>query len=98
MKNFSALSNLPFYRYKIVGHSMLPTLKPGQIVWVFTWAYILSNPKPNDIVVLKINDKEFIKRIYKVNRLEVEVTGDNKGDSLKLGQIPKKDILGKVLI
>lgn len=79
---------------------MLPTLKPGQDVLVFNWAYIFSKPKLKDIVVVKINGRDMVKRIQKCDDRQVFVTGDNEKestDSRSFGPIDKSNILGKVI-
>ena len=76
---------------------MLPTLKMGQDVLVWCW---FSNPKVGDIVVVKKNGKEMIKRIQKVHDREYFVKGDNKlesTDSRNFGLIDKTQIIGKVI-
>lgn len=79
---------------------MLPTLKEGQDVLVFNWAYLLKKPKVGEIVVIKVNGKELVKRIQSLNDRSINVVGDNSKDSLdsrKLGSIIRKDIIGKVV-
>ena len=79
---------------------MLPTLKEGQDILVFNWAYFFNKPKVGDIVVVKVNGKEMIKRIQKYDGRHIFVTGDNKNDSLdsrKFGAIKKEQIIGKVI-
>lgn len=79
---------------------MLPTLKMGQDVLVFNWAYFFSNPKIGHIVVVKVDGKEMVKRIQTINGRTYFVQGDNPKDSLdsrKLGPIKKSDVLGKVI-
>jgi len=79
---------------------MLPTLKPGQDVLVFTWAYIFSKPKKGDMVVVKHRDKEMVKRIQKCDDRQVFVQGDNdreSTDSRKFGPIDKSEIIGRVV-
>ncbi len=79
---------------------MQPTLKPGQDVLVFNWAYIFSKPQKGDMVVFKFNGREMIKRIQKYDGRRVFVTGDNKTestDSRKFGMIDRSDIIGKVI-
>lgn len=79
---------------------MLPTLKPGQDVLVFCWAYLWSQPKVGDIVVIKHGNREMVKRIQKIRDREVIVTGDNKDkstDSRNFGPINKDQIMGKVV-
>ena len=92
---------IPFSRYKIVGHSMEPTVKDGQVVWVNRWAYLLSQPQVKDIVLFKLGDKFFVKRIIQVKKAEYLLSGDNRQDSLdsrQFGFVQQKDIVGKVRI
>lgn len=77
---------------------MLPVLKPGQIVLVWCWFF---KPKVGDIVVIKHNNKEIIKRIQKINVREYFIEGDNKQsstDSRSFGPIDKSKIIGKVIL
>lgn len=80
---------------------MLPTLKPGQDVLCFNWAYIFSKPKKGDIVVIKKNDTEIVKRIGQIiSDRNIFVQGDNKQastDSSSFGAIDKSEIIGKVI-
>lgn len=90
----------PIQRFTVLGNSMLPTLKSSQDVLVFNWAYIFSRPKKGDIVVIKINGREMLKRIQKVHDRELFVEGDNKTestDSRKFGAVDKSEIIGKVI-
>lgn len=78
---------------------MLPTLKEGQEVLSFNW-WRLVGVKVGDMVVVKVNGKELVKRVQKVLDREVIVYGDNKKDSLdsrKFGAIKKEQIMGKVI-
>lgn len=79
---------------------MLSTLKEGQDVLVFNWAYLFIQPKVGDMVVVKVGRKEVLKRIQKISDREYFVTGDNEKDSLdsrKFGPIDKSEIIGKVI-
>lgn len=79
---------------------MLPTLKPGQEVLCFNWAYFFSKPKKGDIVVLEYNGKKIIKRIQKVLDHEYFVQGDNgkkSTDSRNFGPLGKSKIIGKII-
>lgn len=79
---------------------MLPTLKPGQDVLVFIWAYLWNKPKVGDIVVIKLNGKEIIKRIQLLDDHRIFAMGDNEmmsTDSRKFGPINKSQIIGKVI-
>lgn len=81
---------------RVTGKSMLPTLKPGQLVMVWGWFY---KPKVNDIVVFKHDGMEKIKRIAKIKDNQVWLIGDNLSsstDSRQFGALPIKSIVGKV--
>lgn len=79
---------------------MLPTLKPSQDVLVFNWAYIFSKPKKGDIVVIRVDGREIIKRVQMCHGRGIFVTGDNKRystDSRKFGLIDRLGIIGRVI-
>ncbi len=88
---------------------MLPALKPGQDILVFTWAYVFFKPKLGDIVVIKVNGRDMVKRIQKIDNHQIFVQGDNKQvcrccgkkestDSRIFGPIAKPEIIGKVIL
>ncbi len=90
----------PLQRFTVFGDSMLPTLRPEQDVLCFNWAYIFSKPKTGDIVVIKVNGKEMVKRIQTSVDRHIFVIGDNKRestDSRKFGPISVDKIIGKVI-
>lgn len=79
---------------------MLPTLQPGQFVFVSPLPYFFSDPKITDLVVLEKNGVLLVKRIYYKDRLHYVVHGDNdteSTDSRSFGPVTKKDILAKVI-
>jgi len=76
---------------------MSPTLKPGQTVWVFQWAYLFSKPQAGEVVVFEKEGKEMVKRITEVRDNAITVVGDNKVDSLEVGSVPVRNIVGRVL-
>lgn len=89
----------PFQRFTVHGDSMLPTLKPGQDVLVFHW-WILVGIKAGDIVVIRHEGKEMVKRIHYLNGRSINVLGDNEKestDSRKFGPIKRSQIIGKVI-
>jgi len=77
---------------------MLPTLKPGRDVLVWCW---FINPKVGDLVAIKVNGKEMVKRVRQISSdRRIFVEGDNKKmstDSRKFGWIDRKNLLGKVI-
>ena len=91
----------PLARYKVYGDSMLPTLKEGNEVICYRWAYSAKKPpKVDDIVVAKIKDLEIIKRVIFVRDDEVYLKGDNEQqstDSRNFGWINNRQIVGKAV-
>lgn len=87
-------------RFKVVGHSMEPTILSGTILLVSSIPYLFKQPKLGDIVVFKVLEEKFVKRIKKNEGRRYFLAGDNTTDSLdsrKLGWVRREDILGKVL-
>lgn len=90
----------PISRFTVYGNSMLPTLKPGQDVVSFNWAYLGRKPKIGDVVIIKVDGKEMIKRVQKKTQLKVFVQGDNKEestDSRDFGLVDISQVIGKVV-
>ena len=82
---------------RVVGNSMYPTLKEGQIVWSSPF----KTPKVGDVVIAVQKDREVIKRIESItDDWQVKLLGDNQQsstDSRQLGSIPKRNIQGVVI-
>lgn len=77
---------------------MLPTLKAGQNVLVWSWFY---EAKVEDIVVIEKNNKDMIKRVKKIEDGKYFIEGDNKQestDSRNFGVINRSEIIGKVVL
>jgi SOS-response transcriptional repressor LexA len=92
------LKLFPFYIYKVSGNSMLSAFYPDQKIIGLHW-YI--NLKINDVVIAKIEKREVIKRITKIENQKVWLEGDNKKestDSRTFGWIPKENIIAKVIM
>ena len=82
---------------RVVGESMLPTLKSGQLVIGSTR---LNKIRTNQLVIVKYNGKEIIKRLKKITKDRVYVIGDNansSNDSRKFGWLAKSDLLATVI-
>lgn len=90
----------PVSKFTVHGHSMFPTLRERQNVLSFNWAYLERLPKAGDIVVIKQEGKEIVKRVQKVVDRKVFVTGDNQEestDSRHFGPVGMDQIVGKVI-
>lgn len=84
-------------KFKILGHSMRPNINEGSEVLVSSLPYIFSNPKVEEVVAFNYLNKILIKRVVKIKGNQLLVEGDNLADSLRIGWIDKKDIIGKVI-
>jgi len=79
---------------RVVGDSMLPTLKAGDIVIAKH-----KQPQVGDIVIADIGTKEVIKRIVSIDAVGYELRGDNisaSTDSRIFGKIQQGSIKGVV--
>lgn len=96
LKLFFKLS--PILKFEIQEESMLPLLKPGNMVLVNKW----STKKINDLVVLKNPEEKemlLVKRIKKIEKGKYFVIGDNlkkSRDSRHFGLVKNGKIVGKV--
>ena len=82
---------------RVVGDSMMPTLKDGQLVVV---SYF-TKPRVGHVVVAIMHKREVIKRIACIHHnWQVDLRGDNPSastDSRTHGTIPLRNIQGVVL-
>lgn len=77
---------------------MMPLFIPNDKVLASSLPYIFGHPKKGDVVVFRYNKKILIKEIVKEKEDKFLVKGKNKNDSLKVGEIKRKQILGKIII
>jgi len=85
-----------WYFRRVSGNSMNPNYRDGQIVVV---SYI-AKYSVNDVVVAVMNGREVIKRINKISKGKMYLTGDNKHnstDSRIHGWIMETHLLGRVV-
>jgi signal peptidase I len=64
-------------RFRIEGHSMMPTLKEGEYIIINKLSYYLDEPARGDVIVLRFpNDRsrDFIKRVIGLPGDHIEVT------------------------
>src|SRR5437868_13478926 len=91
----------PFTHFIIRGESMVPTLKAGEHVVSFNWAYFFDKPQTKDVVIIRRGKQKLVKRVQKNFNNKYFVLGDNtkhSTDSRRFGWVDKKDIIGKILI
>lgn len=84
------------YIRRVVGRSMLPKIRPGSIVMALKFL----RPKVGDVVILRHDNKELIKRISELSGNGVYVLGDNpkeSSDSRQYGWLPISTVLGVVI-
>ena len=81
---------------RINGGSMMPVLRPGQIV--IGWR---KRPVAGDIVLARQMGREVVKRIETVKKDSVYLVGDNRTeshDSRHYGPVAFRDIIGSIMI
>ena len=87
----------PILMRRVQGHSMLPTLPPGTVVWGMRWTHRL---RPGAVIVCTHGDREIIKRIERVEAGGLFVVGDHaiaSTDSRHFGLVPKKAVKAVVV-
>ncbi len=65
-------------RYRVEGHSMMPTLHDGEYLIVNKASYVFDEPERGDIIVLHVavdQNRDYIKRVIGVPGDHVEVRG-----------------------
>ena len=73
---------------------MLPVYQPGDHVLTFNWI----NLKIGDVVVFKVNNFFYLKRVKKIEKDLVHVSGDNKRESEKIAPVKRTQIIGRVVL
>lgn len=67
-------------------------MREGNLVLVWQWV----KPKVGDVVVFKRKQEFWVKRVKSMKAGMLKVEGDNKSDSLEVGEIGKEQIVGVV--
>ncbi|HEY7588065.1 MAG TPA: nickel-type superoxide dismutase maturation protease [Thermoplasmata archaeon] len=95
----------PLARFRVDDDSMRPTLSPGDYVFVNRWAYLVREPRPGDVVVVRSPEAQktvLVKRIAQVvDREKVFLIGDNLNrsrDSRHFGPVHRSAIVGRVWV
>lgn len=73
---------------------MMPAFKPGDHVLTFNW---LRVSKGDVVVFMEMERAYFIKRIDRIARDLIYVSGDNNTRSAKTHPIKRRQIVGKVI-
>lgn len=82
---------------RVVGKSMLPVLRPGQVVVA---SGIVTKLQPEQVVIFRHRGVDKVKRIKRINNRKIFVEGDNKSastDSRSFGWLPLNSIVGLVV-
>jgi nickel-type superoxide dismutase maturation protease len=77
---------------------MLPTLRQGKIVVGWRYARRL---KPGQIVIIKHQGREMIKRLQAIEADKLFVVGDNPSastDSRSFGRVSRQQLVARVLV
>lgn len=83
---------------RVVGNSMLPTLRPNQIIIVWQFFY---TPKIGHLVMFNHGGLQKVKRVTNVSRNGLFVAGDNPDhstDSREFGLIRQDKVVGRVIL
>jgi len=86
-----------FFSRRMVGTSMMPKLKPGQLIIA---TGLFHKLEPGEVVIVEHQGKQKIKRIERISDEKVFVIGDNlqtSNDSRHFGWVEQKEIIARVL-
>lgn len=82
----------PLLLRRVVGHSMVPTLKPDQLVIASGWL----KPRAADLVVAEVEGVNVVKRVNRSTAGQVVLYSDSK-DHGRYAAVPPSSILGRVI-
>ncbi len=85
---------MPFSLFVVQERSMVPEIKPGEYVLTVNW-YDL---RIKDIIVFKRNGQNYIKRVRKIVKDLIYVSGDNQKESAKMSPVRRSEIVGRVIL
>ena len=87
---------LPIMIRRVQGHSMVPVLPPGTLVYAWRWYLRL---KPQKVIIFNRDNRETVKRIDRIETDGLFVVGDHaeaSTDSRHYGVIPVALVTGVV--
>jgi len=73
---------------------MEPLYHEGERVVTLNW----SSVQTRDVIVFKIKDRFYIKRITRISGNKIIVSGDNKKLSSKFAPIDFRQVVGRVIL
>lgn len=85
-----------FLLRRVMGDSMAPTLVPGKVVV----ALRPRNLKRGDVVIVRHDGLDKIKRVHEISFDKVFLTGDNpthSTDSREFGWLPTEHVIGRLV-
>lgn len=88
---------MPFLLRRIHGQSMHPTLRSGKIIFALK---VFKRLNPGDLVIVRHNGVEKIKRVKLVTDSKLYIVGDNESastDSRQFGWLDRSVVLAKVI-
>ena len=74
--------------------SMEPSFYEGDRVITFNWGKIYAG----NVIVFEKDGRNFIKRVKKVAKGNIYISGDNQSESAKIGPVDGRWIIGKVIL
>ena len=90
-------------RFKVIGRSMLPLLKPEEEILIDPYAYRKQGPQINDVILTNHPYDTQLKIVKRVARVAIDgscfLIGDNpeaSTDSRHWGKIDRQKIIGRV--
>lgn len=86
----------PVLLRRVVGVSMAPKLRPGQLIMATP---LFRRLHPGQVIIFRKNDREQIKRIEQIRDDHVFVIGDNldaSTDSRQFGWVDRGEIVARV--
>lgn len=86
----------PLGLYRVSGHSMLPTCRPGDVLVGWRW----FRPQPGQVVIAQTPQRCLVKRVVRLSPGQAWLEGDNAAestDSRSQGLYPIEEIKVQVI-
>lgn len=73
---------------------MEPSFREDDHVLTFNW----SRLRIGNVIVFEKDGRHFIKRVEKIAKGNIYVTGDNQSESAKIGPVTFKEVIGRIIL